>query len=188
LFAAGGIRTPEGIRPLIEAVYDETLREPTPLALVKQEARAADRTSAATATAQTNVLQLRSQNGRPHVGYNYLAGAWDSDTRTPTRLAAGMMRIRLGRLLNGVVHPWAQADDPRHAWALSEVPVRVWQAASEDESDPAMVAAVAAAKRDWGRYDNTPLVALVNGRGRAINSDGKLMQLAYDTTEGLTCV
>jgi CRISPR-associated endonuclease/helicase Cas3 len=83
LFKAGGIATPDGVRALVEAVYDELSCEPAPPALLQRELRAQGRTSAASAIAQTNVLLLRPHGGRGHVGYRADAGLWDADVRTP---------------------------------------------------------------------------------------------------------
>jgi CRISPR-associated endonuclease/helicase Cas3 len=120
LFHAAGIKTPDGVRTLVESVYDETTREAAPSALLSSELRATGESSAASSIAQTNVLLLRPQGGRPHVGYSADAGSWDSDVRTPTRLSDDSMRIRLGRFADGAVLPWAEADAPWRAWALSE--------------------------------------------------------------------
>jgi CRISPR-associated endonuclease/helicase Cas3 len=114
LFRAGGIETPEGVRGLIEAVYDKANWEETPPALLHRELRAEGETSAASSIAQTNVLLLRPQGGRAHVGYRADAGSWDSDVRTPTRLSNDSMRIRLGRLIDGDVPPWAEDGEPGH--------------------------------------------------------------------------
>jgi CRISPR-associated endonuclease/helicase Cas3 len=125
LFRAGGIATPERVRTLVEAVYDEANSEEAPPALLPRELRAQGQISAASAIAQTNVLLLRPQGGRAQVGYRADAGSWDADVRTPTRLSNDGMRIRLGKLIAGNVRPWADAEPPWRAWALSEVAIRV---------------------------------------------------------------
>src|SRR5207253_3012664 len=66
LFGAGGIKTPEGVRMLVESIYDETTRVAAPQALLHRELRAAGETSAASSIAQSNVLLLRPQGGRAH--------------------------------------------------------------------------------------------------------------------------
>jgi len=87
LFRAGGIATPAGVRTLVEAVYDDAIQEEAPQALLLGERRAEGDAFAASSIAQMNVLLLRAQGGRPHVGYSADAGSWDSDVRTPTRLS-----------------------------------------------------------------------------------------------------
>jgi CRISPR-associated endonuclease/helicase Cas3 len=191
LFRAGGIKTPEGVRLLVEAVYDETAREATPQALLPRALRAAGNTSAASSIAQTNVLLLRPQGGRPHVGYSADAGSWDSDVRTPTRLSDDSMRIRLGRFADGIVLPWADADAPWRAWALSEVPVRVGRIAREGETDASITGAVEAAKSRWPEAERTvPLIALRQEQdswsGRACNPSGQAVQVRYSMQKGLS--
>jgi len=191
LFQEGGIAAPEGIRGLVEAVYDEELREPAPEALLKPELRAAGKTSAASAIAQTNVLLLRPQGGRPHVGYSADAGSWDTDVRVRTRLSADSIRIRLGRVEGSTIHSWADADEPWRAWALSEVPVRIWRIAGEDETDPSTVAAVRDAKSHWSVMERVvPLIALrlENNRwsGSATDPAGQTVQVRYSFDKGLS--
>ena len=191
LFRAGGIETPAGVRTLVEAVYDDATQEEAPQALLLGERRAEGDAFAASSIAQMNVLLLRAQGGRPHVGYSADAGAWDSDVRTPTRLSDDSMRIRLGRLVDGAVLPWAEADAPWRAWALSEVFVRVGRIAGEDASDLLIAAAVEATKGRWPEAERViPLIALQEehdawqGRGR--NSTGKTAQIRYSFNKGLS--
>jgi CRISPR-associated endonuclease/helicase Cas3 len=191
LFGAGGIATPDGARPLVETVYDEAAREDAPQALLQRELRAEGETAAASSIAQTNVLILRPQGGRAHVGYSADAGAWDSDVRTPTRLTDDSMRIRLGRFVDGAVLPWAEADSQWRAWALSEVSVRVGRIAGEDASDPLTCPAVEAIKASWPEAERVvPLVALrqegAAWRGTARNAAQARVEVAYSTKTGLS--
>ena len=190
LFRAGGIATPSGIRTLVELVYDAATREQAPPALLYRELRAAGATSAASSIAQTNVLLLRPQGGRTHAGYSADAGAWGSDIRTPTRLSNDSMRIRLGRLIDGVVQPWAEADGPWRSWALSEVSVRVGRISDED-GDPVIASAVAAAKARWPEWERAvPLIALQKEgsvwRGKGRNPSGQAVQVRYNSNLGLS--
>jgi CRISPR-associated endonuclease/helicase Cas3 len=190
LFGAGGIKTPEGVRMLVESVYDETTRVAAPQALLQRELRAAGETSAASSIAQTNVLLLRPQGGRAHVGYSADAGSWDSDVRTPTRLSDESMRIRLGRVANGAILSWAEADAPWRAWALSEVPIRVGRIVGEDQSNAAIAGPVQAAKSRWPEAErNVPLIALREEDdswwGRAYNPSGQALQVRYSSMKGL---
>jgi CRISPR-associated endonuclease/helicase Cas3 len=190
LFRAGGIATPEGVRALVEAVYDEANSEEAPPALLPGELRAQGQTSAAASIAQTNVLLLRPQGGRAQVGYRADAGAWDADDRTPTRLSNDSMRIRLGKLIDGTVRPWAEADPPWRAWALSEVAIRVGRISAEDVSDPLIAATTDAAKTAWPMAERVvPLIALHEENGAwtalALNSDGQAVRVRYSRTTGL---
>ena len=193
LFRAGGIETPDGVRALVEAVYDEATCEAAPAALVARELNAAGERSAATSIAQTNVLLLRAQGGRAHIGYRIDAGAWDSEIRTPTRLSADSKRIRLGRLVDGAVVPWAEADPAWRAWALSEVSVRIGRIDGEDASDSMLAAAVEAAKARWPEAERTvPLITLQPfgnaWTASALNSAGRRIELKYDTGQGLVFI
>jgi CRISPR-associated endonuclease/helicase Cas3 len=190
LFRAGGIATPEGVRTLVEAVYDEANSEEAPPALLPRELRSQGQTSAATSIAQTNVLLLRPQGGRAQVGYRADAGSWDADVRTPTRLSNDSMRIRLGKLIDGAVRPWAEAEPPWRAWALSEVAIRVGRIAAEDVSDPLIAAAIEAAKAGWPMAERAvPLIALheENGAWAALarNPEGQAVRVWYSRTTGL---
>ena len=190
LFGAGGIRTPEGVRILVEAVYDEATREKAPQTLVQRELRAEGESAAASSVAQTNVLLLRPRGGRPHAGYSADAGLWDSDVRVPTRLSNDSMRIRLGQFVDGTVRPWADADSPWRAWALSEVSVRIGRIGGEGETDASIISAVEAAKARWPEAERgVPLIALQDGggiwRGKARNSAEAGVDIAYSTKIGL---
>jgi CRISPR-associated endonuclease/helicase Cas3 len=190
LFRAGGIATPEGVRALVEAVYDEANCEDAPPALLPGELRAQGRTSAASSIAQTNVLLLRPQGGRAQVGYRADAGSWDADVRTPTRLSSDSMRVRLGKLIGGGVRPWAEADPPWRAWALSEVALRVGRIAAEDVSDPLIAAAIEGAKLRWPVAERAvPLIALREENGLwtawCRNSSGEAVHVRYSPTIGL---
>ena len=191
LFRAGGIETPAGVRMLVEAVYDDGTQEEAPEALLHAERRAEGDTFAASSIAQMNVLLLRPQGGRPHVGYRADAGAWESDVRTPTRLSGDSMRIRLGRLVDGAVVPWAEADPQWRAWALSEVSVRVGRIAGEDASDRLIVGAVEAAKARWPEAERVvPLIALqevgATWRANARNAAQAEVDVVYSTKMGLS--
>jgi CRISPR-associated endonuclease/helicase Cas3 len=191
LFRAGGIATPDGVRALVEAVYDEANFEEAPPALLPRELSAQGRTSAASSIAQTNVLLLRPQGGRAQVGYRADAGAWDNDVRTPTRLSSDSMRVRLGKLVDGAVRPWAEADPPWRAWALSEVALRVGRIVAEEVSDPSIAVAVETAKARWPVAERgIPLIALQeeNGAWAALgrNSSSQVVHVRYSRAIGLS--
>ncbi len=132
--------------------------------------------------AQTNVLLLRPQGGRAQVGYRADAGSWDTDVRTPTRLSNDSMRIRLGKLIAGNVRPWADAEPPWRAWALSEVAIRVGRVAAEDVSDPLMAAA-SGPPNAWPIAERAvPLIALQEERrvgGVGAQSEAKPVRVRY---------
>ena len=100
------------------------------------------------------------------------------------------MRIRLGRLIDGVVQPSAEADGPWRSWALSEVSVRVGRISDED-GDPVIASAVAAAKARWPEWERAvPLIALQKEgsvwRGKGRNPSGQAVQVRYNSNLGLS--
>ncbi len=189
LFRAGGIATPEGVRTLVEAVYDVATQEAPPPTLSLFEIRGEGEAKAAASMASTNVLVLRAE-GRGSAGYRADAGLWDSDVRTPTRLAMDTRRVRLGKYVDGDIRPWAEADAPWRAWALSEVNVRVGRIAAQDDSDPDLAAAVARAKQAWPEFEReVPLLGLRGEgafwSGAAVNSAGNAVPIGYTQFSGL---
>ena len=116
LLAAGRIVTPEGIRPLVEAAYDQSAAGAEPAGLDRATQRAKGKWLAARGQAWQNLLSF----DRP---YERHAGLWEPDARTPTRLGDPQRTFRLARLDHGRIVPWAEHEDPVHAWALSEVSV-----------------------------------------------------------------
>ncbi len=101
LFAAGAIMAPGDVRRLIGAVYDQP-EEDVPAGLARALAEETGAESAAIQMARLNVLKWRD-------GYAQDQG-WDSDVRTPTRLAEESVTFRLGRWRDGVLAPWYTAE------------------------------------------------------------------------------
>ncbi len=134
--------------------------------------------------AQMNALKLGK-------GYVHQAGAWESDTRTPTRLGEETRALRLAKWDGATLTPWAAHADPRRAWRLSEVPVRAARVASVDYGrDTALEKAVALEIAAWPeRYDPPLLVALVKDAGvwgaRAKDVKDRTVVLRYCRSRGL---
>jgi CRISPR-associated endonuclease/helicase Cas3 len=143
VFGRGAITTPEDLRPLIEAAADT---DNTPPALVKAADTALGRTHAQVGLAAQNVLDVWR-------GYDRNAGLWEPDDRTPTRLKdRPMVTLRLARLRDGAVVPYAEDADPRRAWALSEVSVARFCIAA-CPLPAGTEAAAADARAQWGRWE-----------------------------------
>ncbi|MCY4003819.1 MAG: CRISPR-associated helicase Cas3' [Rhodospirillales bacterium] len=171
LFDAGSIRTPDGLRDLIEAVHGLD-RPDVPEALAHAELEAEGVASAEAALALQNVV-------RPEDGYLHGTGAsvW-SDEKFPTRLGEEQQTLVLARRQGAQLEPWCRADTPARAWALSEVRCSRWRVLGElpSQDDPA----IAAAKADWpkGKRDHVILCAVAE--------DGRITDgLRYDRTRGL---
>lgn len=143
IFETGALVTPDDMRPMIEAVADGVVPE----GLAPAADRAAGKDAAAAGFGAQNVLRLMD-------GYRPGAGAWDPDTRTPTRLEdRPQVTLRLGRVNDGRIVPYAPVTDSvRRAWSLSEVTVPRHRVASCPVT-PDLSAAVDAARQEWGRWE-----------------------------------
>lgn len=163
LFEAGSIVAPEGIRALVERVYDAP--EEVPPGLVAALNKETGTESAAISLAEMNVLKW----SEPYVN----GGGWDSDIATPTRLSEPSLTLRLGRWREGKVTPLCADADPRRAWALSEVSLARRRASGVPEPEGALARAVAEARAAWGRWeDEIPLLVLRPG---ADGEEGDIM-------------
>jgi len=118
--------------------------------------------------------------------YDRDAGLWEPDVRTPTRLGEARVVFRLARSEGGDIVPWYPHEDPRRAWALSEVSVRAARLKGAVED-----AAVEGAKTQWPAWDREiPVLLLRPGadgawRGNGIDPRGQRLTVTYDTSHGL---
>lgn len=153
LFGRGMIRTPDDMRPLIEAAADADGMG-VPPALAAQAGRADGKGLSDAGLAAQNVLKLRE-------GYARQNGAWEPETHTPTRLEdRPHVTLRLARLRDGAVVPYADDPDPRRAWALSEVSVAEHRVA-DCPVPPALAEVAEKARAQWGRWEReSPRVLL----------------------------
>lgn len=167
LFAAGAIDTPSGMRTLIEPVYAAGAM--VPAALVKASDAARGKGIAEGRLGDYVVLS-------PSTGYCRMGAVWDEDVRTPTRLTEDMVTVRLARLRNGVVVPWAHDAEPARAWALSEVSVRRNRLGTP-ALDSAFASLVDEVRARWPKYERqTSVLVLVEG------DDGWWTTAARDST------
>lgn len=150
LFGAGRIETPAGLRPLIERVYGA---EDVPAALKAAQVDAIGAEVGAETLARLNVID-------PNGGY-LSVGIVSADQEVGTRLGEPVRTLRLARLENGTIRPWAEDPDIRRAWALSEVTVREKLIAGR-EAPPGLADAIATARADWPEWDRT-ILAVVDG-------------------------
>lgn len=182
---AGYIRSPSGLRPLIEAVYSS---DDVPVGLVDttSKAEAADMASAATA----NHVTLDPPDG-------YIGGGtgW-FDIRPLTRLGDEQTTVRLARLgSDGYLRPWRQDEgSARRAWALSEVKLAAHRVPFGSSSLPLHQDKVEAIRAGWGRFErDIPVLVLepeVGDDGRTewvggfVRPNGELCRVRYSTEEG----
>jgi CRISPR-associated endonuclease/helicase Cas3 len=180
------IDMPENVRALVEAAYDDTV--PLPPGLLRTETKSIADAYVATSLARANLLSFEK-------GYSAAAGAWDSETHTPTRLEDGpTVTLRLARVVDGRVVPYATVTEatPELAWALSEV--RVPAARVAEVPVPAhLSAAVQQAKATWGRWESESSAMqlmvlhpdLEGWRGAVVDRRRRETAVFYGRTKGL---
>jgi len=118
--------------------------------------------------------------------YQRRSGLWDPDVRTPTRLGEAQIVFRLAREENGAVMPWYPHQEPRRAWALSEVSVRATRLRSAEEDE-----LIKDAKKHWPAWDRDIPVLLLRPdasnryQGWGFDPHGQRRPVTYDETSGL---
>ena len=186
------IESPSGMRTLIEDVYGEDADKGLPDELQGSFFDAEGRAGAERGVATTNVLNLDK-------GYVRDGGAWDSDVRTPTRLVDDpQVTLRLARVRDGRIEPYAQSDAPREPWVgwrLSEVNVAARRVCGEALPSE-LVEAARVAKADWTRYDSDKILVVLEDTGvpgaplsgKAVSGSEPQREalLSYDFRKGLT--
>ncbi len=190
IFARGILVTPDDMRPMIEAAAGSEV--PPGLAARAHRAMGAD--AAAAGIGRQNVLDFRR-------GYTPGSGAWEPDTRTPTRLEdRPQVMVRLARRLGDQIVPYAPVggtaskDDVRRAWSSSEFSVAKYRLAS----CPLVAewhAAAQAARQGWGCWERDSehvLLAVLEVTSEAGTymftgqaQSGALVQVCYTLHEGL---
>ena len=186
---AGVIESPGHLRTLIEAVYGDEAERSLPDDLrgnfVDAEGRAGEERGIAT----TNLLDLAK-------GFVRDGGAWDSDARTPTRLAdEPQVTLRLARVRDGRIEPLAHeaaTDEAWRAWRLSEVNVTARRVRGE-AIPPEHAKAAQAAKTAWTRFDSDRKLVVLEKTGADEETlsgsvetvDGATATLTYDSRRGL---
>ena len=164
LLGAGAIVTPDNIRQLVEAAYDD---RNTPAGLRRSTARAENNDRAARGQAHQNVLEFGS-------AYDRSAGLWDSDERTPTRLGEPYVTVRLAHYVDGRLTPWCDS------WPMSEVSIRAGRI-----SDVVATADVEVLRARWPKWDREILMlVLQNGRGMVLDRQGTPCGVSYNREFG----
>ena len=191
---AGAIESPDGLRSLIETVYgdEDDAMARLPDDLMESFFSAEGRAGAERGMANMGVLRLTK-------GYVRDAGAWDTDIRTPTRLADDpRTTLRLARLRDGRIEPYALDEAPDElwrAWRLSEVAVSARRVGGEAAAPENLAEALREAKATWSRYDADKILVVL-GEGAAADAPWsgsaisaatgpKEVILGYDSRKGL---
>lgn len=180
LKANGGFRVPEQARDMIEAVYAAAAFDDLPEGL-RPVADAADGASRADRSiARGNLLNFDE-------GYRPTSSTWQDEGEAPTRLGEATVRLRLARVIEGGLAPWAEVD-ASIAWALSELSVPRRLIAAESPKDATLIAAAKQSMADEGRC--VVIVALRRSgdawRGPALNVRDEEVQVVYSPIYGLT--
>lgn len=172
----------------MEAVYDDPAAEELPSALQQKEDRREGMDMADMSQAWMNCLS-------PGEAYGQAMAAWEEDT--PTRLGRRQSQLRLTRWRDGRLTPWAegrvQTQEPAHLWELSTVAVGKGRVAGEAPiSDSALKRAVDDTRAAWPDRlrERVLLIPLTPGpegqwQGRALDKDGKEVELKYHPDRGL---
>lgn len=172
------------IRALVESVYGEDKIE-IPSGLVAAENEAEGKGGAEKTWAAQNVLKFEN-------GYDRAGTAWENDTKVQTRIGEETITLRLAKVVDGRVVPWADPEgrEPWRAWALSEVSVR--KALCEAPvNPPRLEQAIEAAKKDWTISEKEIQILVLeeepNGRWCATVSNRKNPRhiVLYSSTTGL---
>lgn len=173
---------PEDARELMETVYGPDVGARIPVGLETRWIEASGKQKADASTGRFRTLPL-SQGYRPDVR------AWSDQTDVQTRLAAHTTEIRLARIQDGSIEPWAAAEE--RPWSHSEVRVPAYtytdplfpegcehleETAQEDMPDGG----------EW--TDVLPLVETQEATwtGRVRTENGEKVRVVYDETFGLT--
>ena len=154
----GEIKSPTGLRTLIESVYGEDADQQLPDALQGIFCEALGRTGADRGIATGNLLELSK-------GFARDGGLWDSDVRTPTRLNDDpQVTLRLARIRDDRIVPYAHdaaTDEPWRAWRLSEVSVASRRVGGEAVPSE-LTDAARAAKADWTHFDADKVLVVLD--------------------------
>lgn len=179
-------------RDILEQIYegDEATWPP---ALVEAAGQAIGAMLSARATAHLNGLDLRK-------GFVHQAGAWETDTRTPTRLGDPTRVLRLFRWDGHMLEPWwreagVERRDPgaerRRALRLSEVTVLARRVSDVIVENGALKRAMAAEIATWpDRFDPpllVPLIEVGGGEWRAMSIDQRdgSIEIRYSPVVGM---
>lgn len=176
----GGFELPRQARAMIESVYGDAAFDHLPEGL-RAVADAADGACRADrGAARGNLLDFDA-------GYTPTSLIWQDEGEAPTRLGEATVRVRLARVAEDALLPWATAD-AGIAWALSELSVPRRLVAAESLRDGARITAARQTMPDEGRH--VLIVALrLSGetwRGHALNAGGDDIEVIYSPVCGLT--
>lgn len=140
----GAFTMPDEAREMIEFVYGDDAVDRIPAGLQSNVATAEGDAMADRSMAVFNSLSLDS-------GYEVTSMHWRDDESTPTRLGDPTTTVRLARVSESRLIPWAEGNAD-HAWELSQVTVRATRIQGESHRYGSMIAAAKEQMKDRGKY------------------------------------
>jgi len=176
----GGFDLPSQARDMIETVYDDAAFDSLPEGLKEIALKADGACRADQGIARGNVLEFDE-------GYSPTSLHWQDEGEAPTRLGEKTVRVRLGRVIDGVLKPWAQTTTGLD-WALSDLTVPHRLIAKESEQMANMVEVARKSMPDGGRY--VVIIGIEEDgetwSGHAKNAADKEVRVTYSPIVGLT--
>jgi CRISPR-associated endonuclease/helicase Cas3 len=158
IFADRWLRTPDDLRPCVEAVYGDGAVD-IPDILRDAAQRGAGRQAAERTLGTMNVIDLEA-------GYWSMTGV-GTDEDIGTRLGEPTVTVRLARRQGDRLMPWIEGNDlsRRLAWALSEIKVRAnfWRDALPPDADSALHKR---SRAEWTEWESSIRLAEVELNGR----------------------
>ena len=174
LFREGSILTPDGLRPLIEAVHGNEPTATLPSVLEHAEIKTQGHRYADATQAMHNVLDATSGYMQPRT-----ARVFD-DAHYPTRLGEMQVTLLLTRLEAHGLVPWADEPEPAKSEALSEVQIsrrRFEKLAEKPDQDTHEVVIFTKKWPEWRRKSH---------RVAVVAEDGHVtLGLCYNRSRGL---
>ncbi len=175
-----GFQLPEQARDMIESVYDGMAESIIPEGLSKAVLNADGARLGEQAMADFNSLNFDA-------GYDPTGINWKDDDNAPTRLGEKTVRVRLAKVTEKGLRPWAETKTGME-WALSELTVPFRMIKGENQRWQAEIEAVRKTMKDEGKYVVIiPLEEISAGRWRGYATDLKdeEIQVFYSPVVGL---
>ena len=176
----GEFSMPDDARKMIEWVYGFQSQIEIPGDLQSVEEQVIGKDGAESGLGWLNSLKFNE-------GYEPTTINWQQDVSAPTRLGEPTVTVRLARLDDNRLVPWA-AENTGHDWELSQVSIRQYQIAQEaPDYMPDSVAIARQTMPDEGRYCIVIPVRNSKGiwTGRAMNNEGEIVNVTYSYITGL---
>lgn len=175
-----GFQMPEQARVMIEAVYADMSEAHVPEGLSRSAQDAEGSRLAGQAMADFNSLNFDA-------GYDPIGINWKDDDNAPTRLGEKTVRVRLAKVTEKGLRPWAETHTGME-WALSELTVPYRLIKGENQRWQTEIEAARQTMKDEGRYVVIiPLeeIKANQWRGYAANLRDEEIQVFYSPVIGL---